>query len=238
MDHDCFLSSGIQSVLNERYKYSRYIIDPNKYRFRKVLRILALVTLLAAIANSINNMPIAVGNKVDSVENLDLITPNRLLLGRNNDRCPSKPLNVTSDYSRIIETNVNIFKIWFKYWLISCVPLLINRTKWFKSDKNLEIGDVVLFLKSDKEFDQQYQYGLVKEIHKSRDGHVRKADIEYQNHNENVKRNTSRGARELVVILPYEEQGTYEMLGTASKCNHVITDSGHVSRCFNDLNTT
>ena len=40
---------------------------------------------MASIANSINNLPLCLGNKVETLENLDLITPNRFLLGRNND---------------------------------------------------------------------------------------------------------------------------------------------------------
>ena len=37
-------------------------------------------TLPAVNANNINNLPIGIGSKVD-IENIDLITPNRLLLG-------------------------------------------------------------------------------------------------------------------------------------------------------------
>ena len=38
-------------------------------------------TLSAVIGNTINDLPICVGSKTD-VENLDLITPNRLRLGK------------------------------------------------------------------------------------------------------------------------------------------------------------
>ena len=51
------------------------------------LSILHWETLASSIANSINNLPLAIKNKGD-FEFEDLITPNRLLLGRNNDRCP------------------------------------------------------------------------------------------------------------------------------------------------------
>ena len=61
------------------------------------------------ISNSINNLPIGVKNKVEKLENLDIITPNRLILGRNNSRCPNAPLEISCDYKRIIETNTNIF---------------------------------------------------------------------------------------------------------------------------------
>ena len=72
---------------------------------------------------------------------------------------------------------------------------MINTTKWLKSDENLKIGDVVLFLKSDKEFDKQYQYGIIKDIYQSRDGHVRKVKVEYQNYNEDQEDHPSRSLR-------------------------------------------
>lgn len=60
-------------------------------------------TLGLQIANSINNLPIGVGNRSKGIENLDLLTPNRLILGRNNNRSPTTPLELTSDQKRIIE---------------------------------------------------------------------------------------------------------------------------------------
>ena len=37
------------------------------------------------ILNSINNLPTGLKNRTLELENLDLITPNRLILGRNNE---------------------------------------------------------------------------------------------------------------------------------------------------------
>ena len=39
------------------------------------------------------------------------------------------------------------------------------------------VGDVVLFLKSDKEFDKQYQYGIVKDKTIDKDGKIRKLTV-------------------------------------------------------------
>ena len=116
------------------------------------LSILQWETLCCQIANSINNLPIGLGNKTEDLENLDLLTPNRLLLGRNNSRSPAAPLVLSDDVKRIIEANENIFKTWFEGWLVSYVPTLVDRPKWFENDRNLSEGDIVLFLKSEKEF--------------------------------------------------------------------------------------
>ena len=105
-------------------------------------------------------------------------TPNRLLLGRNNNRCPTEPLELTDDPKRIVEQNNDIFKVWFKTWIISYVPTLIRKPKWFENNKNLSKGDVVLFLKSGKEFDLQYQYGIVNSTTLGKDGLIRTAEIE------------------------------------------------------------
>ena len=171
------------------------------------LSIIQWETLMHQVANSINNLPIGVGNKTWLLENLDLITPNRLLLGRNNNRSPTAPLVLSNDVKKIISTNEQIFKAWFDGWLTSYVPTLVPQPKWFVTDKNVSIGDVVIFTKSEKEFENIYQYGIIVSVHPSKDNLIRSVDIEYQNHKENVKRQTKRGVREIVVIHPIGELG-------------------------------
>ena len=168
------------------------------------LSVLQWETLGQQISNSINNVPIGLGNKCEMLENLDILTPNRLILGRNNGRCPTEPLMIQNDARRIIESNNQIFEAWFKEWLKSYVPTLIKKPKWFKTEKNLCVGDIVLFLKSEQEFDRTYQYGIVTATVESRDGIVRMVEVEYQNPGENVKRRTNR-VRELVVIHQIDE---------------------------------
>ena len=171
------------------------------------LSIIQWETLGDQVANSINNLPIALGNVSQSLENLDLLTPNRLILGRNNSRCPSEKMLITENLGKIIQQNGEIFEVWFRAWLTSCVPNLMIHPKWFRSDIDPQVGDVVLFLKSDKEFEKLYQYGIICDTKRSRDGKIRQVDIEYQNHSEGVKRRTTRGTREIVVIHPYDELG-------------------------------
>ena len=66
------------------------------------LSIMQWETMGIQISNSINNLPIGVGNKTDQLENLDILTPNRLILGKNNDRCTTQSLELTHDLKRII----------------------------------------------------------------------------------------------------------------------------------------
>ena len=39
----CLATKYVPNQVGERYKFSRYLIDPNKFRFRTVIRILAVV---------------------------------------------------------------------------------------------------------------------------------------------------------------------------------------------------
>ena len=129
------------------------------------LSILQWETLGDQVVNSVNNQPIAIGNIVEQVENLDILTPNRLIY-------------VTSDPRKIIQANSDIFKTWFECWLISYVPTLIKQPKWFNSDRDIKLGDVIIFLKSSKEFEKQYQYGLVKSVSVGKDNKIRKIEVE------------------------------------------------------------
>ena len=55
---------------------------------------------VAEIGNAINNLPIALGNISGDFEAMHLITPNRLLMGRNNERSPEESLKVSNDYDK------------------------------------------------------------------------------------------------------------------------------------------
>ena len=162
-------------------------------------------------------MPIAVRNAKSSFEMADLITPNRLLLGRNNDRSPSGMLTVENDYDKMIRSNQKIFNAWFDCWLISHVPNLVSQPKWFKSDVDIKAGDIVLFTKQESTISSTYQYGMVKSIIRDRDGKIRKVVVEYQNASERVKRQTTRSVRTLVLIHAIDELDFSKELFKCSK---------------------
>ena len=114
-------------------------------------------TLGSEIANCINDLPIGVINAKAAIDNLDLLTPNSLMLGRNNDRSPVEPVDITGRYDKIIQSNNEIFRVWFSCYLIEYVPLLMHQQKWFKSDRGLNIGDTIIFKKAEKELECKYK---------------------------------------------------------------------------------
>ena len=180
------------------------------------LSVIEWETVGAEISNSINDLPITLHNWSQDLENLDLITPNRLRLGRNNDRSPIGPLLVTTKPDQFIESNERIFTCWFEHWLISCVPHLVHQPKWFRTDYDLQKGDVVLFLKEEGSLVGSYQYGMVESVETDKDEKIRTVNVRYQNHNESHQRTTRRAVRELVMIHPADELNIMEELGEIS----------------------
>ena len=187
------------------------------------LSILQWETIIVQFANTINDLPLALGNIVTYFENMDLWTPNRLRLGRINDRSPVFPMNVTSDPKRIIQENGKIFDVWFQAWLISHVPKLMDRPKWYSTDRDMQISDIVLFLKQEGALAKTYQYGMVHEIEKGKDGLVRKASIKYRNSNGNIDRFTWRSVRQLVIIRPVDEISFMEELAAIANYVNVFS---------------
>ena len=177
------------------------------------LSILQWETIGSQIANSINDLPISLGSVVSDLENLDLITPNRLRLGRNNERSPVGSMNVTNDPSKFMKLNKQIYNTWFEAWLISHVPRLMEHPKWFQSDKDLQVGDIILFLKNENGLAGDYQYGMIDAVHKSMDGKIRSVDVRYRNHNENTNRITRRASRQLIVIHQIDDVDIMVELG-------------------------
>ena len=181
------------------------------------LSILQWESLGDQIANEINNLPLGTVRNTPSLEDLDILTPNRLLLGRNNERSPSGPLLMTNDTSKMLQSNVDVFTVWFESWLISYVPRLMYQPKWFKTVRDMKVGDIVLFLKTDHEYSKQYQYGIVDSVEKGRDDRIRTVSVRYRNSNEKQDRKTRRAVRELVVVHHVDEIPIYEELAEASK---------------------
>ena len=59
----------------------------------------------------------------------------------------------------------------------------------------------------EKELETSYRYGKIKELKYSRDGIAWSAVVEYQNAEEQMKRTTTRGIRELLLIQHIEDAG-------------------------------
>ena len=79
-----------------------------------------------------------------------------------------------------IQSNCDIFQIWFGSWIVTYNPTLMQHSKRLKSDEDVKTGDVTLFPQPDEPLEKQYQYRLVKYVVIGRDVRIRKIESEYQ----------------------------------------------------------
>lgn len=188
-------------------------------------------TLCSSVANSVNNLPVAIGNETEDLECIDLITPNRLRLGRNNERSPVGPVDITDKFDRILKQNLDIYNTWWEAWLTSAVPKLVPQPKWFSNDDGIRVGDVVIFKKQDSPISGVYQYGIVQSVKLSSDDVIRSVVIRYRNSSENVDRTTTRAVRSVVVIHRVDELSIMEALGNAALLGREIINVVRSASC-------
>ena len=93
----------------------------------------------------------------------------------------------------------------------------MHQQKWFKSDRGLDISDIIIFKKGEKELECKYQYGIIKTLRTSKDGIVRSVVVEYQNCDEKFRQTTTRGSREIILIQHVDECGIMHGLDEANR---------------------
>ena len=204
-----------QGKVERKIRTVREVLAKSLHNAR--LSVMEWETLCSEISNTINDLPVAIGNETEDLECLDLITPNRLRIGRNNDRSPVGPLELTGKIERLLQLKIDVFQSWWEAWLVSALPKLIPRPKWFKNDEDVKCGDIVLFNKDDGSMVVgEYKYGIIDECHIGTDGKIRSATIRYRNASEGVNRTTKRAVRSLVIIHRVDEIDLMEELGQAA----------------------
>merc|ERR1712240_610928 len=144
------------------------------------LTLLEFRTIINEITTSINNRPLGV---LES--NMQPLTPNQLLLGRNfNPIAPGTNVNADTSLLGLKNYMQDIYKSWWSRWEVEVLPrLFIPGSKWNKAESNVKVGDIGILLShkgSAGKILTVYKYIKVLEVIRSEDGLVTKAKIEYR----------------------------------------------------------
>ena len=161
------------------------------------LDILSYETAFFFIANELNCLPISLAqnSKTENLEDLDIITPSRLLIGRNNKRALSGFARIDKP-SRLMKQLDSVYESWWTVWLKQKLSNFIPRSKkWPRNVGSVKVGDIVVFLRLDR--DQSFgtpiwKLGKVCSTHESKDGQVTQVTLTYKNPNEKVCRTVRR----------------------------------------------
>ena len=180
--------------------------------------VLMYETAFLHISSELNNMPISLGPGFKGYHSLDLLTPNRLIMGRNNSRAPVGHAELDKP-SRLLEQMDRVKKAWWDVWKTERIAEFIpGNKKWNKTTYQPKVGDICLFLRQgdDNSFGPSvWRIGIVKEVLVSKDDLARHVIIEYKNANERVFRETKRSVRTIAILHKEDDIWTYELLAEA-----------------------
>ncbi|XP_041372870.1 uncharacterized protein LOC121386137 [Gigantopelta aegis] len=130
----------------------------------------SLHTLFCEVEAVINGRPITEGP--NSPNDLDVLTPNHLLLLRAGEHIPPGLFHNSDNYAKRRWRQVQyLADIFWKRWIREYLPLLQKRQKWMYSKRNLAVGDIVLIIDTTPR--NSWALGRVLEVVKDKKGLVR-----------------------------------------------------------------
>ena len=186
---------------------------------QKILHATGLQTLLKIIENQYNNIPLGYHyhQDQDNTPLLKLLTPNMLRVGRINSRSLDGPVRLPADRKEQLEAVEEVYDAWFKIWKESYLPKLFFKPKWYRTDHDLKVGDLVYFIKAESKLSNDYTMGMVEQVNTGKDGLIRRVVVKYFNETEKNARMTDRAVRSLVRIFSIDELCLSEDLAELQK---------------------
>ena len=189
------------------------------------LDILSYETAFSWIANELNCFPSCLGSRTDQLDNLDLITPSRLMHGRNNRRSLSGHATVEMP-SKLLDQMEDTTRAWWKVWEKQRIQDYIAQpSKWLESGGTVNKGDIVVFLRGKKDLaigEPVWRIGRITELTPGRDGQCRRVVVEYRNADEEVFRNVVLDTRQVAILHKEGELELVDILNEASKENNIL----------------
>ena len=188
------------------------------------LDVLAYETAFAWVANELNNFPQMIGSRTSNLDNLDIITPARLMHGRNNRRAMSGQVIIDMP-SRLMKQMRDSEEAWWRIWKDQKLQEYIPKpSKWLDSAGSVGVGDVVIFLKGPKEMavgEPVWRVGRVVRVKDGREGLTRDLTVEYRNSNEKTFRRVIIDTRQVAILHHEGSLELVDVLNEAAKKNNV-----------------
>ena len=156
--------------IESRVKIMRKMLEKLSVNASHSFTYLQWETIFAKISSEMNDLPIAKPSNSHHGDDLwNVITPNRLLLGRNNNRNLKHWISLTrgADSESLLRKNQDIMKTWYAIFLDRIHYLIPRPRKWQSTDP-VAIGDIVIFMFNETPGSKSdhWKLGIVKDIPK------------------------------------------------------------------------
>ena len=177
--------------------------------------ILRLETVFAWVANELNSLPVCLGGEYRDLDHSDLITPNRLILGRSNRRVVGG-LVTACQPGRVLMQIEEVERAWWQVWVKERLRELVPRpAKWADGESDLEVNDVVVFVRDKNDIvGCTWRVGMVEEVERGGDGVARAVTVKYKQGDEKVYRRTRRSVRHVAIL---SKEGELDLPGKLSE---------------------
>ena len=170
-----------------------------------------LLTVFTEVANLLNERPIGFRPYPD--DEVSILTPNILLLGRSTRVNPGGYESSSSVFNRVTMVQDCVTNFW-KHWTSLYAPTLVQQSKWMHESRSLQVGDLVLVADTNV-MRGEYRVARVHAVHPSADGIIRRVSVVYKIYKAMTPELYLQGGRDVVVersvqklslLLPYSEQ--------------------------------
>ncbi|VDQ15223.1 unnamed protein product [Trichobilharzia regenti] len=112
----------------------------------------------------------------DDSSQLNVLTPNHILLSRNPEQVPEIDVSLCGRYSRRWKQGQLLADTFWRRWKREYLTTLQSREKWVKRRRNLQVGDLVL-VTAEPSPRNLWLMGIITGVTASCDGYIRKMDI-------------------------------------------------------------
>ena len=181
-----------------------------------------LQTSVKLAENMMNNTPygFSFGRSKNNNKLMKLITPNMRKIGCINSRTLNGPVRLPEGPATMMKKVEEAFQIFYKIYNDTMVAKMIMemQPKWFRTEKDLKVGDIVYFRKNEgSAIKGSWTTGVCEEVTRGRDDLIREATVKYFNSTENTPRYTTRSVRTLVRLFNVEDSHWREDMAEVQK---------------------
>ena len=217
-------------------------------------------SLLKKITSVLNSRPISARYGPRHTESdpdfLELITPNMLLTGRSGIDLPVREFMDEDCPSKRLAYRLELEHHWWERWKVLCFDSVLPTKSWYKEERGVKVGDIVLISYVDKSKLGTWKLGMVSSVERDTDGLIRTCTVDYRLIRYDLPADEMKiylsglkfkqirvPVQRLSMVLPVEEHGFSDTKNTAdgepigkSSCVRVVEDTkGLVTKDYCDV---